>query len=40
MELFMYQQQKGFTPRGGGGGVLDKSLGGGVRRGPKYPDPV
>ena len=25
---------------GGGGGVLDISLGGEVRRGPSYPDPV
>ena len=24
---------------GGGGGVLDVSLGGEVRRGPSYPDP-
>ena len=28
-----------FLP-GGGGGVLDKSLCGEVRRGPSYPDPV
>ena len=27
-------------PRGGGGGVLDVSLVGEVRRGPSYPDPV
>ena len=26
-------------PGGGGGGVLDVSLGGEVRRGPSYPDP-
>ena len=28
------------TPGGGGGGVLDISLGGEVRSGPSYPDPV
>ena len=27
-------------PGGGGGGVLDISLGGEVRLGPSYPDPV
>ena len=27
-------------PEEGGGGGLDISLGGGVRRGPSYPDPV
>ena len=27
-------------PRGGGGGLLDMSLCGEVRRGPSYPDPV
>ena len=29
-----------FSPPGGGGGVLDISLDGEVRRGPSYPDPV
>ena len=29
-----------FMPGGGGGGVLDISLGGEVRLGPSYPDPV
>ena len=28
------------NPPGGGGGVLDVSLVGEVRRGPSYPDPV
>ena len=29
-----------YTPPGGGGGVLNISLCGEVRRGPSYPDPV
>ena len=41
--MFLWSARQPFlvSSRGGGGGeVLDISLGGDVRRGPSYPDPV